>query len=96
MLTFTWKPDSKTRAEGFARFAATGGRYRHRGPGRRAPAHRRWPDAFVAAPPVKAPRVGTPTATMGSCDRGAAWVRTPGVQTPRRNDTAVLRQRDEV
>ena len=25
MLTFTWKPDSKTRAEGFARFAATGG-----------------------------------------------------------------------
>ncbi|MEA2325697.1 MAG: hypothetical protein QOE68_656 [Thermoanaerobaculia bacterium] len=25
MLTFTWKPDSKTRAEGFQRFAATGG-----------------------------------------------------------------------
>lgn len=25
MLTFTWKPDSKTRTEGFQRFAATGG-----------------------------------------------------------------------
>lgn len=25
MLTFTWKPDSKTRAEAFDRFATTGG-----------------------------------------------------------------------
>jgi hypothetical protein len=25
MLTFTWKPDSKMRAEGFQRFAETGG-----------------------------------------------------------------------